>query len=215
MTFGDYTQKLYKSRFYSQFASGMVQWTTNRIKCNGRLVPMSSPPAVRLQCRLYIIGDWKSLKAKGSFSVIHWVWTITLRIIITTPRKTVNMVIIPYRLSRTRVSALQSHSMVTKLSEIFFWLPLIWRLSLCYRFLALQSLQQIYASVEQRWCLIAVVSESPDSSVGIATGYGLDGWGSNPGRGKRCFSSAQHPDRLWDPASLLYYGYWGGGFPWG
>jgi hypothetical protein len=25
---------------------------------------------------------------------------------------------------------------------------------------------------------------SQDSSVGIATGYGLDRWGSNPGRGK-------------------------------
>jgi hypothetical protein len=34
------------------------------------------------------------------------------------------------------------------------------------------------------------------------TGYGLD-WGSIPGRGKRFFATAQHPDRLWSKPSLI------------
>jgi hypothetical protein len=45
--------------------------------------------------------------------------------------------------------------------------------------------------------------------VGIAIGYGLDGPGSIPDRGKRFFFSTQHPDRLWCPPSLLSNGYWG------
>ena len=49
----------------------------------------------------------------------------------------------------------------------------------------------------------------PGSSVGIATDYGLDGPGSNPG-GDEIFA---RPDRLWDPPSLLYDGYQV--FPWG
>jgi hypothetical protein len=44
----------------------------------------------------------------------------------------------------------------------------------------------------------------PGSSVGIATDYGLDGRGSNPGGGE-IFS--QSPDRPWGPPSLLYNGY--------
>jgi len=39
----------------------------------------------------------------------------------------------------------------------------------------------------------------PGSSVGIATDYGLDGPGSNPG-GDEIF---RRPDRPWDPPSLL------------
>jgi hypothetical protein len=34
------------------------------------------------------------------------------------------------------------------------------------------------------------LKRSRGSSVGIATAYGLDGWGSIPGRGKRFFSTA-------------------------
>jgi hypothetical protein len=45
------------------------------------------------------------------------------------------------------------------------------------------------------------------SSVGIVTGYGLDGLGSIPGRGKIFFSSPQDPDRIWGPPSLLFIGY--------
>jgi len=42
----------------------------------------------------------------------------------------------------------------------------------------------------------------PGSSVGIATGYGLD-W-SNPAGGE-IFRSC--PDRPWDPPTLMYNGY--------
>jgi hypothetical protein len=44
------------------------------------------------------------------------------------------------------------------------------------------------------------MTQRPGSSVGIATGYGLDGRGSTPGGGEIF--------RTWDPPSLLYSGYW-------
>ena len=44
----------------------------------------------------------------------------------------------------------------------------------------------------------------PGSSVGIATDYGLDSPGSNPG-GDEIFRT--RPDRSWGPPSLLYNGY--------
>ena len=44
----------------------------------------------------------------------------------------------------------------------------------------------------------------PGSSVGIATAYGLDGPGSNPGGGEILRT---RPDRPWGPPSLLYNGY--------
>jgi hypothetical protein len=47
------------------------------------------------------------------------------------------------------------------------------------------------------------------SSVGIATGYGLDGWSSISSWGKRFFCSPQCPYWLWGLPSLLSYGYWG------
>jgi hypothetical protein len=50
---------------------------------------------------------------------------------------------------------------------------------------------------------------SRDSSVGIATGYRLDGQSSIPGEGKRLFSTSQRVDRLWGPPSLLSDGYRG------
>jgi hypothetical protein len=40
-----------------------------------------------------------------------------------------------------------------------------------------------------------IILGSRDSSLGIATGYGLDDPGSIPGSAK-CFSSPQCPDRL-------------------
>jgi hypothetical protein len=43
---------------------------------------------------------------------------------------------------------------------------------------------------------------SRHSSVGIATGYGLDGRGSIPNKAKGFLSSPQRPDRPWDPPSL-------------
>jgi hypothetical protein len=48
---------------------------------------------------------------------------------------------------------------------------------------------------------------SQNSSVGVATGYGLDGRGSIPRSGKRFFSSPQRPDWLWGSPSLLSNGY--------
>jgi hypothetical protein len=41
-----------------------------------------------------------------------------------------------------------------------------------------------------------------DSSVGLVTGYGIDGLGSIPSRAI-LFFSPQRPDRLWGPSSLL------------
>jgi hypothetical protein len=49
---------------------------------------------------------------------------------------------------------------------------------------------------------------SLDSSVCIAAGYRLDGWGSIRGRG-RIFLFPQCPDRLWGPPGLLSNRYWG------
>jgi hypothetical protein len=46
----------------------------------------------------------------------------------------------------------------------------------------------------------------PDSSVGIATGHGLDGQGSIPGS-EKYFSYPQRPDRLWVPTILLSNGH--------
>jgi len=44
----------------------------------------------------------------------------------------------------------------------------------------------------------------PGSSVGIVTGYGLDGPGSNPGGGE-IFRAC--PDRPWGPPSFMYNGF--------
>jgi hypothetical protein len=42
------------------------------------------------------------------------------------------------------------------------------------------------------------------SSVDVATGHGLDGWGSIPDKGKRFVSVLQRPDWIWDPPGLLF-----------
>ena len=44
----------------------------------------------------------------------------------------------------------------------------------------------------------------PGSSVGIATGYGLDGPGSNPGGGENFHTCSDWP---WGPPNLRYNGY--------
>jgi hypothetical protein len=49
-----------------------------------------------------------------------------------------------------------------------------------------------------------IFRRGPGSSVGITTGYGLDGPGSNSGGGE-IFRT--RPDRPWGPPSLLYNGY--------
>jgi hypothetical protein len=51
------------------------------------------------------------------------------------------------------------------------------------------------------------INRSQDSSVSIGMGYGLDGLGSIPGRGKRFLSSPLCQKRLWGPPSLLSNGY--------
>jgi hypothetical protein len=55
------------------------------------------------------------------------------------------------------------------------------------------------------------MNKSRDSSVGKATGYGLDGRGVGVRDpvGSRIFSSPRRPDRLWGPPSLLSNGYQG------
>jgi hypothetical protein len=56
-----------------------------------------------------------------------------------------------------------------------------------------------------------IISRSRDSSVGIATGYGLDDWGVGVRVpvASRIFSSARRPDRLWGPPNPLSNGYRG------
>jgi hypothetical protein len=62
--------------------------------------------------------------------------------------------------------------------------------------------QRLLASQGDIICLL-VPECSQDSSVGIATDYGLHGQSSIPGRGTRLFSCPQGPDRHWNPPSLL------------
>jgi hypothetical protein len=57
-------------------------------------------------------------------------------------------------------------------------------------------------------CSCYLRERSRDSSVGIATGYGLDngGVGVRVPVGPRIFSSPRRPDGFWGPNSLLLYG---------
>jgi hypothetical protein len=61
-------------------------------------------------------------------------------------------------------------------------------------------------------CYIILLVRSRNSSVGIATGYGLvdRGVGVLVPVGSRIFSSSRRPDRLWGPPNLLSSGYPGG-----
>lgn len=57
------------------------------------------------------------------------------------------------------------------------------------------------------WLLIGRMDR--DKSASIETSYGLEGLGSIPARGKRCLSTSQRTDRLWDSPILLPNGYRG------
>jgi len=54
-------------------------------------------------------------------------------------------------------------------------------------------------------CVVPYSTSGPDSSVGIATGYGLDGPRIESRWGGKIFRTC--PDRRWGPLSLLYNGY--------
>ena len=70
-------------------------------------------------------------------------------------------------------------------------------LSVVKLFTVVRLKPEISAVLYLRWC-------GPGSSVGIATGYGLDGPGSISGGGE-IFRTC--PNRLWGPPNLLYNGY--------
>ena len=55
-----------------------------------------------------------------------------------------------------------------------------------------------------KFYICVIIHCGPGSVVDVATGYGLDGPGSNPGGGK-IFRTCQ--DWPWSPPSLLYNGY--------
>ena len=56
------------------------------------------------------------------------------------------------------------------------------------------------------YCYLTITHKSvPDSPVGIATGYGLDGPGIESRWGGEIFRTCR--DRSWGPTSLLYNGY--------
>jgi hypothetical protein len=59
------------------------------------------------------------------------------------------------------------------------------------------------------------VTGSRDSSVGIATSYGLDGRGSIPGTGKRFFSMPPFQTCFGVQPAFSPIGTWGGVFPGG
>jgi TM2 domain-containing membrane protein YozV len=61
--------------------------------------------------------------------------------------------------------------------------------------------QRIYIGLITRNILKWCICISWDSLVSVAIGYGLEGWGWIPGRGKKYLSSLQRPDRLWGPTS--------------
>jgi hypothetical protein len=64
---------------------------------------------------------------------------------------------------------------------------------------------QNFGEFDHKGCITVNPSfRGPGSSVGIATGYGVDGPRSNPGGGE-IFRGC--PNRPWGPPSLLYNGY--------
>jgi hypothetical protein len=65
----------------------------------------------------------------------------------------------------------------------------------------------LHQTIAEFGAALLPVSRSRDSSVGIATGYRLDGPGSISGRER--FFPLQRSDRFWDPPSPLFNSYRG------
>jgi hypothetical protein len=76
----------------------------------------------------------------------------------------------------------------------------------------LSEMVKVCNKIEKKNCVIQLsfyfkrcnlVSRSRDSSVGIATCYGLDGRGWTPGKGEKLFSTPRRPDRFWGSTRVL------------
>ena len=106
-----------------------------------------------------------------------------------------------------------------KSADLFYFAAETWNHAKCYAFNpSWRSFERTATTVVIVWAFLDVEwerykntaydqSRGPGSSVGIATGYGLDGPGiekKNPGDGE-IFRTC--PDRPWGPHSLLYNGY--------
>lgn len=61
-------------------------------------------------------------------------------------------------------------------------------------------------NMQTEYCIVELGRRS---SVNIATCYGLDGWGSIPGKGDIFSFALWRPDRLWGPFILQTNGYLG------
>jgi hypothetical protein len=76
-----------------------------------------------------------------------------------------------------------------------------------YKVLFIKPLSQDAVGVGRTAIIDIILLRTRDSSVGIATSYGLDG--IRVPVGSRIFSSPRLPDRFWGPPSLLYNVYRG------
>jgi hypothetical protein len=77
------------------------------------------------------------------------------------------------------------------------------------RSVPLRSIIATDKRIRQEFMPIQLKNGSRDSSVGIASGYGLHGWevGVRIPVGSRIFHSQRRTDRLWGPPNLLSNGY--------
>jgi hypothetical protein len=73
----------------------------------------------------------------------------------------------------------------------------------------IQNNAQLCINTKENYVMYTETIMRRDSSVSIATRYGLDGLGSIIGKENIFASTPQRPDRLWGPSSLLSIGYRG------
>jgi hypothetical protein len=120
----------------------------------------------------------------------------------------------PHLLKEVRSTPLDIYSYTTRikfgtlckyssLPELFKSLEKVFSINVIWE---LPSKTVIYKSGSHlnEWTQCYLICWNRDSSAGIERGYGLDGWLSYPGRGKRLFSISQRPDQHWGPRSLLF-----------